>query len=295
MKTISFIINRLSGNIRPKLLAEQLDRTIDHSQYNYTLSYTEYAGHATELALRAAGEGAAIVAAVGGDGSVNEVAKGIIGTSARLAIIPMGSGNGLARSLGIPRDTVSALRLINRNLFRKIDIGYANGHLFLSNAGVGFDALIARQFSQCKRRGLIHYARLVAKSYRRYEPSEYNVKIDGKPYLEKAFFINVANGNQMGYDFKISPHARLDDGILDICVMKPLNLVKLGTVSLQSLSGNYHHNQNVRHLKGKKIEITSECLEWMQIDGDAMEVVKDHAVRIHMKPRAISVITPRAG
>lgn len=271
---------------------ELAGKHLDPMQFCFTCSYTSYAGHATKIARKAVQQGVDVVAAVGGDGSVNEVARSIIGSQVKLAIIPVGSGNGLARALGIPRQPIAALKVINQFLSRKLDIGFANGQLFLSNAGVGFDALIAKRFAASKKRGFIHYARLVLKNCLSYQPAEYHLLVDGKKYQENAFFISVANSNQIGYNFKIAPQAELDDGFLNIVIMKPLNLIKLGQVTVQSLTGLYLNNKNVRHLIGKNIRISGEHLDWMQLDGDALGVVKKNSVRISVRHHALTVIAP---
>ncbi len=295
MERICFVVNKSSGTDRQKEFRNLVERHLDLDQFRYQWVFTEYPGHGEQIARRAVAGGTRIVVAVGGDGSINEVARGILGTGARLGIIPKGSGNGLARSLDIPRSTAAAIRLINLQQTRRIDIGFANGHPFLSNAGVGFDALVAKRFSESKNRGFIHYARLIAKSYLKYQPAEYLVEIDGKRVRDKAFFINVANGNQLGYEFRVSPAAVPDDGVLDVCLMKPVTLVSLGALSLQSFQGISFNPSQVRQLRGKQIDISSDQLEWMQIDGDAMEVVRDHTVRIRLRHRALPVICPPAG
>jgi diacylglycerol kinase (ATP) len=292
MQDICFIVNKISGTDHQKRFHHLVEKHLDHTRFRHQWVYTEYSGHGTGLAKRAVAGGTKIIVAVGGDGSINEVASGIVGTGAILGVIPKGSGNGLARALHIPRNTAAAIRLINRGTVRKIDVGFANGYVFLSNAGVGFDALIAKKFSESKQRGFIHYARLIATTYSQYRPEEYLLTIDGKEIREKAFFINVANGNQLGYEFKVSPKALPDDGILDVCLMKPVSLISMGAVSIQSFLGDNFSGKYARQFRGTTIDISGEHLNWMQIDGDAMEVVGNNKVSIRLRPQGMPVICP---
>lgn len=289
-KKILFIINKTSGTDRQKKLAGCIQQHLNLHRFAYELAYTAFPAHATELAREAAQSGHSLIVAVGGDGSVNEVANGILGTGAVLAILPKGSGNGLARALGIPSSTRQALALINAGHVRSIDVGFANGRLFLSNAGVGFDAFIARQFADKKQRGLINYAKLVMRAFWNYESLEYLLEVDGQQFREKAFFVTVANGNQFGYNFKIAPNAVLDDAQLDVCVMRPLHFLNLPPLSIRSLQGKLDNSQYVKFYRGSRIALSCDALKWMQLDGEAIEV--QGRVETELVPQAIQVIVP---
>lgn len=290
MKRILFIINPKSGTDRKKDFPSQVDHVLNKKLFSYEIAYTEYRGHAIELSAQAAKDGMEIITAIGGDGSVNEVAQGILGTESTLAIIPRGSGNGLARSLKISRNTEKALDRINHLKNRTIDIGYANGHLFLSNAGAGFDTLIARLFKDRSQRGLMNYSKLVLQAVRNYPSKHYHLTIDGKEIHEQAFFVTAANGNQFGYNFKIAPNASLDDGLLDVCIMKPLRIRHLANVSLKSLTGKLEDSHYAKHVRCKNLIITrEEPLKWMQVDGDAIEV-KDNRININIQPACLKIV-----
>lgn len=290
MKKILFIINPTSGTDEKKKFPSQLNKLLDKKIFSYEIAYTEYRGHAIELAADAAKKGIEIVTAVGGDGSVNEAAQGILGTETILAIVPRGSGNGLARSLKIPVDTEKVIERINHYKAKTIDAGLANGHLFLSNAGAGFDALIARLFAGRSQRGFINYSKLVMQTVRQYHSAHYHLNIDGKESYEQAFFVTAVNGNQFGYNFKIAPKALLDDGLLDLCIMKPLRTTHLAPVSFKSLTGTLEGSRYAKYIRCKHIVITSdEPLKWLQVDGDALEV-KDNLIDIRIKPKCLKVI-----
>lgn len=290
MKRILFIINPKSGTDGKKDFPSQVDHVLNKKLFSYEIAYTEYPGDAIELSAQAAKDGVEIVTAIGGDGSVNEVAQGILGTDSTLAIIPRGSGNGLARSLKIPRNTEKALERINHFKTKTIDVGYANGHLFLSNAGAGFDTLIARLFKDRSQRGFMNYSKLVMQAVHNYPSKHYHLTVDGKEIHEQAFFVTAANGNQFGYNFKIAPHASSDDGVLDVCIMKPLRVKHLATVSLKSLTGRLEGSQYAKYIRCKSLIITrEEPLEWMQVDGDAVEV-KDNRININIQPACLTVV-----
>jgi YegS/Rv2252/BmrU family lipid kinase len=292
LKRVLFIVNRKAGPDGKNNFPAQVNSVLDRRLFSWDIAHTRFQGHAVQLAADAAAAGVDIVAAVGGDGSVNEVARGILGTEAVLAVIPKGSGNGLSRALGIPRDIRSAIGVINRDQAGWIDAGYANDHLFLSNAGVGFDALVARLFTGSKGRGLFNYSRLVISALSRYESGHYHLLTGSGEADEQAFFVAAANGNQFGYGFKIAPDAKMDDGLLDICIMKPLRWWQLPAVSLLSLSGKLVGSRYAKQLRCRTLTLTrKEGLDWMQVDGDALPV-ENAEVHFRVVPRALRVLMP---
>lgn len=290
MKKILFIINRKAGTDREKRLEGAIRQYLPESEFEVNISWLAYLGHGADLAREAVQNGVHTVVAVGGDGSINEIAQGLVGSNTAMAILPLGSGNGLARALKIPLDINKALQLIVRNKQRPIDVGYANEHLFLSNAGVGFDALIAEQFRHNTKRGLSGYAKLVLRSFSSYDPAEYDIDIDGKTIQTKAFLLTVANGNQFGYEFKLAPKASVFDGQLDLCVMPPVGVLSLVPVSVFSLLGNIDKTRYLQHFTGKDITIRSQQLEYLQVDGDAVPLSEKGTVRIRIQPKAINLI-----
>ncbi|TWF44987.1 YegS/Rv2252/BmrU family lipid kinase [Chitinophaga polysaccharea] len=290
MKKILFIINRKAGTDREKRLEGAIRQYLPESQFEVNIAWLAYLGHGADLAREAVQNGVDTVVAVGGDGSINEIAQGLVGSNTAMAILPLGSGNGLARALKIPLDINKALQLIVKNKQRPIDVGYANEHLFLSNAGVGFDALIAEQFRHNTKRGLSGYAKLVLRSFSSYDPAEYDIDIDGKTIQTKAFLLTVANGNQFGYEFKLAPKASVFDGQLDLCVMPPVGVLSLVPVSVFSLLGNIDKTRYLQHFTGKDITIRSHQLEYLQVDGDAVPLSEKGMVRIRIQPKAINLI-----
>jgi YegS/Rv2252/BmrU family lipid kinase len=289
-KHLVFIINPHSGTDRIKAVQSAIDAGIDTRIYTHETRYTEHARHGTELAGAAASAGAYAVIAVGGDGSVRDIALGLIGTGTALGIIAKGSGNGLARTLSLPLNTANAINVINAGTLQRIDVGYANDELFLSNAGVGFDALISDTFSRSRRRGLAAYSWLVTTHLWQYRELEWSVTIDGEEHKEEAFLVNVANGQQFGYNFKIAPLASYTDGLLDVTVIRRFPRLLGGTLALQAMNGTIHKNRYVKHYRAKEVIIRHPELHLMQTDGDAHPCSTSLTFRI--MPAALTVIMP---
>jgi diacylglycerol kinase (ATP) len=290
LKHLVFIVNPRSGVERKKEIAEAIDQCLDKEVYSFEIQLTEYAQHGEVLARTAAEAGAFAVVAVGGDGSVNDALRGLYGTDTLFAIIPKGSGNGMARTLGIPLDVAKAIQLINRCKTEKIDVCFANDKLFISNAGVGFDALISKKFSKSKRRGLMVYSWLVTKYLWLYKEWTWQIKVDDESIIEqKAFLVNVANGQQFGYDFKIAPTASYTDGMLDLVIIKKFPKILGGLLSLRLMNGKILQSKYVEHFRGKKITISSPGLKLMQTDGDAIICSNEIHFRIEENRQRIIV------
>ncbi|UYQ93054.1 diacylglycerol kinase family lipid kinase [Chitinophaga horti] len=291
MKKILIIVNRKAGTDREKRMEEHVRQHLPEAQFQVEITHLAYLGHGADLAREAVKNGVHIVVAVGGDGSINEIAQGLVGSATALAIVPRGSGNGLARALKIPLDVPKALQLIAANKQLPMDVGYANEYLFLSNAGVGFDALIADRFRHSKKRGLMNYARLIIGHFRRYRPEAYQMQVDGASKQTPAFLLTVANGNQFGYEFKIAPPADVFDGQLDVCIVKPVRFWDLLPISIRSLAGNIHKSRYMQHERGKEIVVSSPGLDSLQVDGDAVEL-SGREVRFQVVPAALRIIVP---
>lgn len=289
-KHIVFIVNPKSGIERQKEISHAIDVHLDSKQYTHEISFTEYARHGTLLAREAAESGAYAVVAVGGDGSVNDVVHGLAGTDTALGIIPKGSGNGMARTMGIPLTTEEAVKVISNGKRAAMDIGYANDRIFISNAGVAFDALISKKFAKSERRGLAIYSWLVTKHLWLYKTWDFHIIIDGKVMSEKAFMVNVANGTQFGYNFRIAPMASYTDGLLDVVIVRKFPKILGGLLALRGLTGTIDKSPYVRHFTGKEITISHPSLNLMQTDGDAHTC--SNSITFTIKKGAQQVIVP---
>ena len=219
----TIIINPIAGGASPRAARarQQLARAIaDRGGAPVEVLLTEGVGHARELAKDAVQRGARLVLAWGGDGTINEIASALAFDHAALGIIPAGSGNGLARELGVHRRADRAIADAMRATPRPMDMGEVDGHLFANMAGTGFDAHIASQFATASRRGLVGYAGITARAMRTYRPQHYTVSIDGVETEHRAVLVTIANSAQFGNNARIAPGARVDDGELDLVVVE---------------------------------------------------------------------------
>ncbi|HRO41981.1 MAG TPA: diacylglycerol kinase family lipid kinase [Flavipsychrobacter sp.] len=290
MKHLVFVVNPRSGIDRQKAIQQAIADTLDHSQYTYAIQHTAYARHGTEIAKQAAEMGAYAVVAVGGDGSVNDIAKGLLGTNTAIAIIPKGSGNGMARSLSIPLNERKALQVINIGNTVMMDVGHANDKTFISNAGVGFDTVISEAFALSKTRGFKAYSWLVAKHLWKYKSLNWNITANGKEFTEKAFMITVANGQQFGYNFKIAPEASWTDGLLDIVIVKDFPRLLGGILLIRAMFGNILKSPYVKHFRSEEVIISNPELKIFQTDGDAH--FSENKIHFRVESAALKVIVP---
>lgn len=289
MKHLVFIVNPYSGIERNKEIKSAIDQSLDQSRYTYEIRNTEYAGHGTQLAAQAAADGAFAVIAVGGDGSVNDVTRGLKNTPTALGIIPRGSGNGMARTLNIPVDIQQSIQLLNKAKTETIDLGYVNDRLFVSNAGVGYDALIAGKFAGSKRRGLMVYSWLVTRYLWLYKCQDWQLEVDGRIIRRKAFMINVANGQQFGYNFKIAPDASWTDGMLDVIIIRDFPRILGSLLAWRMIRGTLLQSKYVERIRGKHIVISHPQLDQMQTDGDPHGCSSELHFRIEEKTQQVLV------
>ncbi|GAA4464306.1 diacylglycerol kinase family lipid kinase [Nemorincola caseinilytica] len=287
---IVFIVNPRSGIERQKEISHAIDAHLDSDLYTHEIRLTEYAKHGTLLAREAAAQGAYAVVAVGGDGSVNDVVHGLAGTDTVLGVIPKGSGNGMARTIGLPLTTDEAVKVISAGKTLAMDVGYANERIFISNAGVAFDALISKKFAKSEKRGLAVYSWLVTKHMWLYKTWNFHIEIDGKIMNERAFMVVVANGTQFGYNFRIAPMASYTDGLLDVIIVRRFPKILGGIIALRAMTGTIDKSRYVRHFTGREMTISHPQLRLMQTDGDAHECASSITFRI--KPGAQRVIVP---
>ena len=249
------------------------------------IAFTEYAGHAELLAREATED---VVVAVGGDGTVNEVARGIVGTDKILGIIPCGSGDGLARHLGLSHNIERAFRTIEEGECKRMDAAEVNDRLFFSVCGVGFDAVVSERFAKSGKRGLVSYIRQGLKSWLNYAPEKYTIEIDGKELTTEALFITIGNSNQWGNNAKITPLADCCDGVLDITIVEKFGVLELPLLALRLMTGTLHRSRKVRCYKGKSIRITRQSEGTAHADGDWFIAPK--VLDIKILPSALKVM-----
>jgi diacylglycerol kinase (ATP) len=286
---IFFIINPVAGRGRAALVAEVIEQYIDREKFNHQILVSNKQGQVELLAAQAIEEGADVIVAVGGDGTVNEVAKKIIHTDIILGIIPLGSGNGLGNHLKIPHNAEKAIALINRLQIMRIDTGAINGLYFVSVAGIGFDAVVARQYARSGKRGLKTYVRYTMRKYFSYKPGKYKIRFNGEVIFRKALLITFANSDQFGYNTSIAPKAKSDDGYLDMCILEkipllitPFTLPRLFTRRIHT--SRFHESHHV-----KEATVFRKRTSVIQIDGEPVRM-KERILHIRIHEKSLSVI-----
>lgn len=286
---ILFIINPISGGKKKSKIPRMIDNYLDKSRFNANFSFTDYIGHAAELAEEAAKKDFDIIVAVGGDGTINEVAAKVMQYKKILGIIPQGSGNGLARFLKIPMNIKKAIELINNYKVETIDCATLNGKFFFNMAGMGFDAHISAEFANHKTRGLYGYVKTVMKEMSAYQPQTYQINIDGVAYTRSAFVISIANSSQYGNNVFISPASSTSDGLLDICIVKEFPLYQLPVLAYQMIRAKTHQSTMVEIIRGKHILISRSKADSIHLDGESF--LMDKEIAIDVIPLALKIIT----
>jgi diacylglycerol kinase (ATP) len=252
---------------------------------------TERAGHARELAAAAVARGAALVMAWGGDGTVNEVASALAFRDCPLAIVPSGSGNGLARDLGVPLEPSAAIAAAVDGSERIIDAGELDGHLFFNVAGIGFDARVAHQFAETGlvRRGLWRYVEITLRELFSFEGGDHTIVADGTIVRSRAFLIAFANARQYGHGALIAPHARLDDGKLDVVVIGYRSPLAVLMQAPRLFTGNVNRVPDVTTLQAAEIGISSAGRVLYHVDGEPFVGSAELSVRVRRNALRVRV------
>lgn len=291
MRRVTVIINPIAG-VRPKHVIPGIVREVLPSDvFDVDIRFTEYAGHASEIAKEAVRNGDDSVVAIGGDGTINETAKSLIGSSTALGIVPMGSGNGLARHIQIPLELSRALEVVRIGHREMIDFGDVNGHIFFCTAGIGFDAMVSQEFAEKKGRGPINYARSAIEVFAKYDPMTYDIYTDDGNIKEKAFLIAIGNAAQWGNNAYIAPRASMTDGLLDITIVKPFPLVEAPHMTMQLFSGHLDDNPHVSTFRSENIRIVLPKPDTIvHVDGEPIRLNGPLNIRIHKA--GLYVLTP---
>ena len=279
MKNIAFIVNPISGTKTKNRVAKFIRELLDPQLFAPTLVVTEYAGHATQLAQQFALQEYYAVVAVGGDGTVNEVACGLLGSNTALGIIPNGSGNGFARHLDISTRMNRAIEVLNSSEVIHVDYGLVNDIPFFSTFGVGFDAVVAHDFADSSR-GFKGYVQSIFKDLFQYKPESYQLEGEGIDLTTTAFLINFANAGQWGYDAYIAPKASVQDGWLDVAVVTEFPMTAAAGLALSLFTKDIDENLHMNTLKAKEITLTRENEGAVHIDGTPTQMGKELHVKI---------------
>ena len=279
MKNIAFIVNPISGTKAKNRVAKLIRETLDLQQFSPTVVVTEYAGHATQLARQFALEGYYAVVAVGGDGTVNETACGLVGTKTALGIIPNGSGNGFARHLDISTRMNRAIEMLNSSEAINVDYGTVNEIPFFSTFGIGFDAVVAQDFADSSR-GVKGYVQSIFKDLFQYKPETYQLKGEGIDLTTTAFLINFANAGQWGYDAYIAPKASVQDGWLDVAIVSEFSLMEAAGMAIRLFTKNIDEHLHMNTLRTKDMTLVRETEGVVHIDGTPTQMGKELHVKI---------------
>lgn len=295
MKKIHFIVNPIAGSGKTALTKELLDQFFVNSQHHLTIKCSTYKNHAIALTKNSIAEGADIIVACGGDGTINEVASCLLETNIPLGIVPMGSGNGLASNLGISKNLRRALSTIKSQHIIRIDTGNINGNHFFSNTGVGFDARVIKNYESSEKRTLIGYLKACLLSFKEtganlnFEISLNDVKLTIDPFL-----IFISNSNEMGYKFSLTPKASLKDGLLDVMIISKIGRWKMLWLGILVIFNRPYllkeaKTFQTRHLK---LRSTDQTYFDFQIDGE-LRKIDDKNINITIEDGMLQVIVPK--
>lgn len=295
MKTKTlFIVNPISGVGRQKRIEALIKQNLNHDLFDYEVRYTERIHHGTELAREAAEKGYDCVVAVGGDGSVSDVVQGLRGSTARLGIIPCGSGNGLAHALKLPLQPWLAIRALNQRHELTIDSILISGdgpdpteYVCVGAAGVGFDAHAMRLMQAAKTRGITGYTNIVLRAYNNYNEADYTLHLNGRTITRNAWIIALQNSDRIGYNMPVSPNARLDDGIIDISIIDKVPLDHIPITAPLALTNHLQISQHVEMFRTKEVTIEGNVDKWVDIDGEGINIGR--TVHFVNQPQSVNV------
>ncbi len=279
-----FIINPISGGKKKDGVPELIGKYFDGDS---TIMFTKGVAHASEVAAEAK-ENYDMIVAVGGDGTINEIASALVGSKAVLGVVPCGSGNGLSRFLCIPMDIEEAIKNLNNGKVACIDSATANGKAFFNMAGMGFDAHISQVFATGKTRGFITYIKSSFKEVINYKSQDYSINIDGSEYKRNAFMLSFANSSQFGNNAHVSPHASVQDGLIDVCVIKPFPLWRFIEMGIRMFTKTAESSKFVEIIRGKHIVVTRDSEGPLHLDGEPETA--GAKVSISVLPQSLKIV-----
>lgn len=286
-----FIFNPHSGhNRRNPHLLDRARALIREHRLDATVVPTERPLHGAELARQALSDGCDTIVAIGGDGTMNEIAGALIDTPATLGLIPCGSGNGLGRHLGIPKPNQHAFDTLLNGRPRLIDTGFANGRPFFNVMGLGFDAEISDRFATLTRRGFSAYIRTTLSAWRSYQPQNVTIRGGGQTITSPALILSVANSDQFGNNCYIAPGAEVDDGILDLTVIRPVGLFQAIPLGIRLFQGSIDRSPHVVRLRDQKFIIERPSDGLIHTDGEPFRTAA--TVTVTVRPRSLRVLVP---
>ena len=289
-RKIVFVYNPTSGTIRLIPVIPIIERFVNRDLYDFSIVSTQYRGHATELARQYAAQNYDAVIAVGGDGTVNEVGRGLIGTNTALGIIPCGSGNGLARHLGISMDPFKAVKWLDKSIFSEIDYGMIEDHPFFCTCGVGFDAKVTDTFSKAGTRGVLTYMESILKEIATYKDKTYKLSFDNSSETFDCFIVTCANAEQWGNNAFIALTASLRDGLMDVVVIHPFTPLDAPLLAFQLFNKLIDRNPKVTVRRCAQMTITRDSEGPAHYDGEPVTLGKE--IHVRMIKGGLKVLIP---
>lgn len=287
-KKIIFVVNPISGTTRKSGIYKLIENNLDKEYYDFSIVETQYSGHASEISRDAKDRGVDVVVAVGGDGTINEVARSIVNSDTALGIIPCGSGNGLARHLMIPMDMHKALEVINKHTVHDLDYGIINGIPFFCTCGMGFDAFISMKFAESGKRGPVSYLENILREGLKYKPETYEIEDENGKTKYRAFLVSCANASQYGNNAYIAPQASMSDGLLDVIIMEPFDMIDAPQISIDMFNKTLDRNARIKTFRTRHILVHRQKEGYIHYDGDPVMAGAD--VDISVVNKGIKVI-----
>ena len=285
---IKFIVNPISGKGKQKDIENIIRENLNSKKYEYSIQFTEKQGHAKELCKQAIIDGYEGIIAVGGDGTVNEIASECIGKNTILGIIPAGSGNGFAYHIGMKKNIKEAILQLNNATIKIVDSCTANSIPFVNVSGIGFDAHIANLFQNLKKRGFWNYLKLIFKEIN-YKAKEYTLNYDGKSRKVKAILISFANASQYGNNFRISPRSKLDDGLINFVIVQEMPKRMMPQFLIKMENGTIENSKFIEIIQAKEMEIFSDE-KIIHLDGEPKKINK--SVIVKNNPKTLKILIP---
>lgn len=281
------VMNPRAGKKRALTVRALAERIAAELGVTLTIHTIEGIGHGTELARQAVAEGCQRVVSVGGDGTNNSIAKGLIGTDVALGVVAMGSGNGYARSIGLPLEPEAALRHAFTAPPKRMDVGYLNDHPFLGTAGIGFDARVADKFDKSSTRGMFTYARIIVQDIFGSPAMPVEVRVDGRTFEQQLLMLVFCNTREFGNGADISPNSKPDDGIAELRVVRKPPFLQLVKAFYDVYTHRADSNPNVLNILATEAFV-KQSGTLAHLDGEPMDI--GHEVRFRLEPGALWVV-----
>ncbi len=301
---LTLVINPIAGTLTKDGVSEWVPRKLEAMGYSVETRLTAGPGDATRIAAEAAARGDYGVLACGGDGTINEVARALIGTHTALGILPAGSGNGLARHIGIPIDVERSLAVIEADNVAACDYGTVNGHPFFCTFGVGFDAAVSRRFAQKGRRGFTTYIQSAIDEFIKYRSDTYQIICNDQVITDRAFMVAVCNASQYGNNAFVAPAASIRDGMLDVTIVHDSNVFSHMISGIELFAGSLGYSSSVKIIRTPRLTIKRSQAGPAHLDGESVDMPAElhincehKQLRIFItrgKPRFRPVLTPMA-